>query len=90
MKCEPNYPERIAAVRAMEMLARAVNDETDIEQWLMDGVADGDIDENTTDEELMSYVEDDKVFADLMATFLTVMHYAHKDGGLYIDNVVSS
>ena len=90
MKREPNYPERIAAVRAMDMLARSVNDETDIEQWLMDGVADGDIDENTTDEELMSYVEDDKVFADLMATFLSVMHYANKDGGLYIGGVVSS
>ena len=90
MKHEPNYAERIAAVRAMDMLARSVNDETDIEQWLIYGVADGDIDENTKDEELMSYVEDDKVFADLMATFLSVMHKANKDGGLYIDTVVSS
>lgn len=85
-----NKPERIQAVRAMEFLARAVNDEDDILLWLEEGVADGDIDENTTDEELLDYVEDDKTFAELMKTFLCVMHYAEKDGGLYIDGVVSA
>lgn len=85
-----NKAERIQAVRAMEFLARAVNDEEDILLWLEEGVADGDIDENTTDEELLDYVEDDKTFAELMKTFLRVMHYAEKDGGLYIDGVVSA
>ena len=85
-----NKAERIQAVRAMEFLARAVNDEDDILLWLEEGVADGDIDENTTDEELLDYVEDDKTFAELMKTFLHVMHYAEKDGGLYIDGVVSA
>ena len=85
-----NKTERIQAVRAMEFLARAVNDEEDILLWLEEGVADGDIDENTTDEELFDYVEDDQTFAELMKTFLRVMHYAEKDGGLYIDGVVSA
>lgn len=85
-----NKTERNQAVRAMEFLARAVNDEDDILLWLEEGVADGDIDENTTDEELLDYVEDDKTFAELMKTFLRVMHYAEKDGGLYVDGVVSA
>lgn len=85
-----NKAERIQAVRAMDFLARAVNDEYDILLWLEEGVADGDIDENTTDEELLDYVEDDQTFAELMRTFLRTMYTAKKDGGLYIDGVVSA
>lgn len=85
-----NKTERIQAVRAMDFLARAVNDEDDILLWLEEGVADGDIDENTQDDELLDYVEDDKVFAELMETFLNVMRNAYVDGGLYIDDVVSA
>lgn len=81
--------ERITALRAMEFLVRSVNNEELLIPWLMEGVADGDIDENTTDEELIDYVDNDKFFADIMATFLCVMHSAAKDGGLYIDGVVS-
>lgn len=84
-----NKTERIQAVRAMDFLARAVNDEYDLLFWLEEGVADGDIDENTTDEELLDYVEDDKTFAELMESFLYTMYIAKKDGGLYIDGVVS-
>ena len=78
-----NKKERCDAVRAMELLARAVNNENFFEEWLISGVAD------TKDEELDYYVEDDAVFADLMDTFLHVMKNAQKDGGLYIDGVVS-
>ena len=81
--------ERITALRAMEFLARSVNNEELLEPWLIEGVADGDIDENTTDEELIDYVDNDEFFANIMATFLCVMHGATKDGGLYIDGVVS-
>lgn len=81
--------ERCDAVRAMELLARAVNNENFFEEWLISGVADGDIDNDTKDEDLDYYVEDDTVFADLMDTFLHVMTNAYKDGGLYVDGVVS-
>lgn len=39
-----NKIERIKCVKAMEFLARQINDEEVFEEWLMDGVADGDID----------------------------------------------
>lgn len=81
--------ERCAAIRAMELLARSVNNEDFFEEWLIDGVADGDIEPDTKDEELDYYVEDDAVFADIMDTFLHLMKQAYKDGGLYIDGVVS-
>ncbi len=83
-----NVKERANAVRAMEMLVRSVNNEELIEPWLMCGVADGDIDENTTDDDLECYLDDD-TFADLMYLFTKIMSRAHKDGGLYIDKVVS-
>jgi hypothetical protein len=73
----------------METIARAINDEDIFETWLIYGVADGDIDETTTDEELDYYVGDDEVFADLMHTFTLTMKRAHHNGGLYVDGVVS-
>lgn len=83
-----NKQQRIEVVKAMETLARCVNDEYIFEEWLMFGVADGDIDENTTDEELEYYIEDEE-FSELMGTFLRVIKRAHRSGGLYVDNVVS-
>ena len=84
----PNIPERIKMVRAMELLARAVNDETVFEHWLTCGVADGDIDDDTSDSDLEYYAEDD-TFAELMDTFLRVMSGARRSGGLYFDKIVS-
>ena len=83
-----NAKLRTEVVRAMETLARCVNDEEVFEGWLICGVADGDIDETTTDEELEYYIEDE-TFAELMETFLRVMARAKKSGGLYVDGVVS-
>jgi hypothetical protein len=79
---------RTEVVRAMETLARCINDEEVFEGWLICGVADGDIDETTTDEEFEFYIEDN-TFAELMETFLRVMARAKKSGGLYVDGVVS-
>ena len=79
---------RTEMVRAMETLARSVNDDAVFERWLIFGVADGDIDDTTTDEELKCYI-DDEAFAELMGTFLNVMERAKKSGGLYVDGVVS-
>ena len=79
---------RAEVVRAMETLARSINDEYVFEEWLICGVADGDIDHTTEDEDLEYYIEDE-TFAELMGTFLNVMARAKKSGGLYVDGVVS-
>ena len=72
----------------METIARAVNDENIFMDWLISGVADGDIKANTEDDELEYYTEDD-TFAELMDTFLCLMSNAKKNGGLYVDGIVS-
>lgn len=80
--------ERIELVRAMETVARCINDESIFESWLMCGVADGDIDKDTTDEELEFYAEDD-ILKGLIGCFLRCMTRAGKSGGLYIDGIVA-
>lgn len=79
---------RAETVRAMERIARCINDEGIFEGWLMCGVADGDIDGTETDADLEYYCEDE-TFAELMTVFLTRMARAYKNGGLYVDGVVS-
>lgn len=86
---ERKIKERIELVRAMETVARAVNDEEVFEAWLMCGVADGDIDKDTTDEDLEWYAEEEN-FKELMDVFLRMMARAKKSGGLYCGDVVST
>lgn len=83
-----NLSARAKLVRAMETIARCVNDEDIFYRWLLCGVADGDIDNDTTDEDLEYYCED-KTFADLMERFLDLMTAAKRSGGLYEDRIVS-
>ena len=83
-----NLSRRAKIVRAMETIARCVNDEEVFYRWLLCGVADGDIDDDTTDEDLEYYCED-KTFADLMERFLDLMTAAKRSGGLYEDKIVS-
>ena len=83
-----NLSRRAKVVRAMETIARCVNDEEVFYRWLLCGVADGDIDDDTTDEDLEYYCED-KTFADLMERFLDLTTAAKKSGGLYEDRIVS-
>ena len=89
-----NKVERIKMVKAMEFIARNLNDEEIFETWLMVGVADGDIPYGSltveTDdlENLETYIEDEQ-FADMMDTFLNMMQRAVKSGGLYCDKIVS-
>lgn len=80
--------ERANVVRAMETIARCINNEDIFMGWLMVGVADGDITPETTDEDLEYYCEDDN-FSELMELFLRKMSQAREDGGLYCDGVVS-
>ena len=83
-----NLSRRAKVVRAMETIARCVNDEEVFYPWLLCGIADGDINDDTTDEDLEYYCED-KTFADLMERFLDLMTAAKKSGGLYEDRIVS-
>ncbi len=87
--------ERIKLIRAMEYVARQVNDEDVFEAWLINGVADSDIEYGDLcvgeeDSEFFSSYIGDEDFADIMACFLRVMSRANKSGGLYCDGVVSS
>jgi len=80
-------------VKAMEFIARRINDEEVFEHWLNLGVAEGDIPHiyltsDDSDENLESYIEDDN-FQDLMQVFLFCMRKAYKSGGLYCDGIVS-
>ena len=88
-----NRVEREKMVRAMEFIARQVNDEELLyNRWLMYGVADEDIeygDLNCSDNFDESYLEDD-AFYNLMTCFLRTMVGAWKDGGLCCDDVVSA
>ncbi len=84
MAREVNHVERALMVIAMETVARSINDEDILMGWLMCGVADGDIDNTTTPQEVidMGYTEDG-TFVDLMDCFLRCMKRAYKSGGLY-------
>lgn len=86
--------ERIKMVKAMEFIARQINDEEVFEEWLMDGVADGDIrygdlSVDASDFSEFDYYIEDEHFAELMETFLSVLKSAKRSGGLYCGNVVS-
>jgi hypothetical protein len=84
-------------VKAMEFIARQINDEDILMYWLTMGVADGDLkygdfsvntDVDTIDA-AGDYCDDDDYFSELMQTFLVCMQAATKSGGLYCDDVVS-
>lgn len=79
---------RAKMLRAMDFIARTVNNEDLFEPWLMYGIADGDIDGTEIDEDLDYYCEDTN-FADVMERFLDLMTAAKEDGGLYCDGTVS-
>ena len=89
-----NKYERLMMVKAMEYIARQVNDESVFDSWLWAGVADGDIEYGDFDGsqesmEELSYYLDDKNFGELMTKFITLMVRARQSGGLYCDGVNS-
>ncbi len=90
MMDEKKLKTRVEVVKAMDTIARCLNDE-DIfyDSWLVTGVADGDIEAAESDEDLEYYCED-KNFADLMGLFVRCMKRAFYSGGLYCDGVVDS
>ena len=84
-----NLKERVSVVRAMDTIVRSLNDERDILWWLDSGVPDGEINEETTDEELYWLVDDDESFADIMSTFVEIMKRQPVNGAMWVDNVLS-
>lgn len=85
--------EREKMLKAMEFIARQINDEDVFDPWLMYGIADGDIeygDLDTTEHDvnLECYMEDDS-FKDIMTVFLRRMVQAWNSGGLCCDGVTS-
>lgn len=84
-----NFKERVSVIRAMDTIIRSLNDERDILWWLDSGVPDGEINEETTDEELYWLVDDDESFADIMSTFIKIMRRQPVNGAMWVDNVLS-
>lgn len=84
-----NLKERVSVIRAMDTIIRSLNDERDILWWLDSGVPDGEINEETTDEELYWLVDDDESFADIMSTFIKIMRRQPVNGAMWVDNVLS-
>ncbi len=90
-----NKVKRIKMVKAMEFIARQINNEYIFEGWLMNGVADGDIEPGDLsvkedDEDNLDYYISDEHFAELMACFLRRMENAKRSGGLYCDGKCSA
>ena len=84
-----NLKERVSVIRAMDTIVRSLNDERDILWWLDSGVPVGEINEETTDEELYWLVDDDESFADIMSTFVKIMRRQPVNGAMWVDNVLS-
>lgn len=90
-----NQVTRVKMIKAMEFIARNLNDEDIFYDWLAVGVADGDIaygdlDIKTDDLENLEYYTETEEFSRLMALFLRLMARANKSGGLYCDGIVSA
>ena len=90
-KEEKQSLKRAKIVRAMDTLARCINNEMIFERWLLSGIADNDITDNTTSVDIISagYCTDEE-FKNLMSLFLKLMYKASGDGGLYAEGVVSA
>lgn len=85
-----NHIERANVVKAMETMVRCINDETVFFRWLSNGVADEDIKEDTSLQNVvdLGYTED-KQFKELLDLFIRLMYKARLEG-LYCDGIVSN
>ena len=84
--------ERAKTVLAMEHIIRCLNDEEIFESWLYVGVADGDITDDTTVEDIINdeYYIEDLNFSELMGLFIRLIAKSKKNGGLYVGGITSS
>lgn len=86
--------DRYNLIKAMEIVIRNLNNEDQIDRWLMNGIADGDLDSTTlelsqSEIENLEYYDDNDNFKFLMKLFTKIISAANKDGGLYNTGVVS-
>lgn len=83
--------ERQKAIVCMEFLARQINDEDVFDGWLVNGIADGDIEYGNLDctNDVVKDYTDDRTFKDIMDCFLRRMVGAYRSGGLYCGGIVS-
>ena len=81
--------ERVKVVRAMDTIARCINDEEVFVPWLSVGVADGDCADDVPDSYILEYYCDSGTFRELLECFMRRMRGALKSGGLYCDGVVT-
>lgn len=89
-----NCIERIKMIKAMEYIVRKINNENIFDIWLRLGVADGDISHgdlsiNANEDVDLDYYINDENFCEIMQLFLDILNDANKNGGLYVDGVVS-
>lgn len=82
---------RQKAIVCMEFLARQINDEDVFDSWLVNGVADGDIEYGDLDftSDVVKDYTDDFTFQHVMSCFLRRMVGAYNSGGLYCGGIVS-
>lgn len=79
-------------VRAMEYIARQVNDDEVLDLWVNLGIADGDVPYAVLTDESEDWLEEyitDEGLSDLMRVFLRVMTMAYRSGGLWCEGVSS-
>lgn len=95
-KQERELRERMMAVKAMEFMARQVNDGEVFDIWLMGGVADEEIEygdftihSGIETDPAYEYASDPDTFPYLMGCFLRTMSAAYKSGGLWCGDVTS-
>ena len=84
--------ERKQLVLAMETVVRSLNDEERLNSWLMGGVADGDLNSDSTWADVDDWYVEDGHFTDIMNLFCRIMKYATINGCngiLYCDGIIS-
>lgn len=83
-----NKEIRKKTILAMELLVRSINNENQIEPWLMNGVPDGEIQRYEIEEVEEDLIENNE-YAYLMNLFLKIMANAYEKGGLCSDGVLN-
>lgn len=82
---------RIRVLRAMDTIAKCLNNENSYAWWAYVGIPDGAVNETTKDEDL-EWLCDDDTFSELLLNFCRLfgMSKTMASGFLYCDGVVSA
>lgn len=80
MKSKEILLERVKVLKALDTIAKTLNDEYYLENWFSYGVPDGEIDDTTQDNYLLDYVKNDKDWQNLLDLFVKLIRLASADG----------